>query len=269
MQSSFAFSLHPALPTPLQVHRSFISHISLRRPTTSFTSPCLRCAPTALQNSQAFESNVERSKIRAELLPEIYKPNDDDDAPDPLGDLIVDLDDTDEMDIDDIDNDLNVVDIGAPPQRTKRVRRRTSDLVNEIDIQTAPDDTYAGDADSQPPLEQDDILPYIRTVVQAADTRKAEDIIAIRVSKVTYITSFVIAATGNSPPQLRAIANLIEEDLTKQHGLEPRRVDGVPNSGWILLDCTSPFQTLTFLTIPFSFLICSIQSLEKLTFRPK
>lgn len=151
------------------------------------------------------------------------------------------------------DNGMTVIDIQAPPKR-KEERPRTRSLLDAITRQPEPDTTFAADADSQPPIELDESTKYVRTVVRAADTRKAEDIRVIRVSKLTYITTFIIIASGNSAPQIRAIANLIEEDLSKVHKLEPRRIDGVPNSGWILLDCTfsqisnylSPFKCQPF-----------------------
>lgn len=135
------------------------------------------------------------------------------------------------------DDGVTVIDVQAP-QKRKKERARTRSLVESITTQPEPGSTFSADAEEQPPIELDESAQYVRTVVRSADTRKAENILVLRVSKLTYITSFIIIATGNSTPQLRAIANLVEEDLTKVHGLEPRRVDGVPNSGWILLDCT-------------------------------
>lgn len=145
---------------------------------------------------------------------------------------------------DDGDDDLmmdgvTVVDV-TPVQRTKKVRAKTSALINAISTQPEPDTEFAADAESFPELEDDETLQLVRTSVMAADMRKGEDIVALRVSKLTHITSFVVMITGNNAPQLRAIANLVEDDLSKQHSLEPRRIDGVPNSGWLLLDCTFP-----------------------------
>lgn len=144
------------------------------------------------------------------------------------------------------DNGMMVVDVQAPVKR-KEERARTRSLLDAITTQPEPNTAFAADAESQPPIELDESAEYIHTVVQAADTRKANDIRVLRVSKLTHITSFIVIATGNSAPQIRAIANLIEEDLTKNHKLEPRRIDGVPTSGWILLDC----MLLRLLAFPF------------------
>lgn len=159
--------------------------------------------------------------------------------------LIVDVGDPDVADLDIVpdeefsEEDLDVVDLlGADfdvtANKRKKVRKHTSALIEEIDQE--PESTMASDAEGQPPLEQDEMVEPVRTAVRAADDRKAEDVRAIRISKLTYIASFVIIATGNNTPQIRAIGNLIEEELAKKHEMFARRRDGTANSGWMLLD---------------------------------
>lgn len=132
-------------------------------------------------------------------------------------------------------------------EKRKKMRRRTSALVDEILLE--PESELTSDADELPPIEEDESTEYVRTAVRAADKRKAESILALRVSKLTYICSFVIIATGNNAPQVRAIGNLIEEDLAKNHKLDPRRRDGTANCGWLLLDCTWPSR-FSFARVP-------------------
>ena len=158
-------------------------------------------------------------------------------------DFIVDVDGADDelefpedLDLNNIDDDeLDLVDIVDQKEVRKRVRKHVEQLAAEIDQQN--ESIYTSDADTIPPMDQDETAKYVRTAVRAADERKAEDIVALRISKVSYISSFLVIATGNNPPQIRAIANLVEENIGREHGLSPTRVDGVPNSGWILLDC--------------------------------
>lgn len=137
-------------------------------------------------------------------------------------------------------DDVAVVDVvGADfdvgTQKRKKVRKRTSAFVEEINQE--PETVFTSDADAQPPIEADETTQYVRTVVRAADKRKAEDILAIRVSKLTYICSFIVIVSAKNAPQMRAVANLIEEELAKSHDMLIRRKDGTVNSGWILLDC--------------------------------
>lgn len=91
--------------------------------------------------------------------------------------------------------------------------------------------------DETVPLEEDDTVPLVETIAAAADKRKGEDLLALRVSSITIVTSFIVLVTGNSRPQIQAIAAAIEEDVFEQHGVEPRNGgEGTPDSGWILLD---------------------------------
>lgn len=91
--------------------------------------------------------------------------------------------------------------------------------------------------DDPTPLEEDGLLPVIHTIALAADKRKGEDIVALRVTSLTTITSFIVVVTGNSRPQLQAIAAAVEEDVLAQHNLRIRDgAEGTAESGWILLD---------------------------------
>ncbi len=45
--------------------------------------------------------------------------------------------------------------------------------------------------------------------------------------------------SGNSEPQLKAIANELEGQLKKDHGLKPLGVDGFPLSQWVVVDFSS------------------------------
>mmetsp|Transcript_14203 Transcript_14203/g.20289 ORF Transcript_14203/g.20289 Transcript_14203/m.20289 type:complete len:243 (+) Transcript_14203:69-797(+) len=91
------------------------------------------------------------------------------------------------------------------------------------------------------PPGDDDLAPLVRTIARAADMRKAEGIIALRVSKVSSVTGFVLVVSGNSRPQNQAIASAIIDEVKEDFGEEFEiRGNGVPegnaDSGWILLD---------------------------------
>lgn len=136
-------------------------------------------------------------------------------------------------------DDESIVDIlgdnfDVKTEKRKKTRKRTNDFVEEITLER--DTLLTSDADGQPPIEHDETTKFVRTVVRAADERKGEDVLAIRISKLTYVASFVVIVTGNNTPQIRAIGNLVEEDLAKKHGVQARRRDGTANSGWLLLD---------------------------------
>jgi ribosome-associated protein len=127
-----------------------------------------------------------------------------------------------------------IVDIGPKIQRTKKVRRRTKGLVGEID--TEPDIADCIDSSGMPRVEDDDMAPAARTAVRAADARKGIDPVVVRVANVSTVTTFMVCVTGKNPPQIRAIANLVEEDLLKEHNLKSKRRSRTAESGWVLLD---------------------------------
>ncbi len=119
-------------------------------------------------------------------------------------------------------------------QKRKTVRKRTRELLEEINRDVGEDEPR--DADSLPKLEDDETMGWVRTVIRAGDERKAVDPLAVRVMRITYVTSFVVALSGRNEPQVRAIMNLVEENMSKEHGMEPKRIAGTAASGWILLD---------------------------------
>mmetsp|Transcript_21095 Transcript_21095/g.58679 ORF Transcript_21095/g.58679 Transcript_21095/m.58679 type:complete len:259 (-) Transcript_21095:1732-2508(-) len=87
--------------------------------------------------------------------------------------------------------------------------------------------------------EDDELAALVNCIVRAADGRKADNIVAIRVSKVSTITSFVVICTGNSRPQNQAIASIVQEDVSEQFDLLPGATgvpEGSADSGWTILD---------------------------------
>ncbi|KAG7344011.1 iojap family protein [Nitzschia inconspicua] len=95
-----------------------------------------------------------------------------------------------------------------------------------------------GDITVGPP-ETDDLADLVLTMVRAADARKAENIVALRVSKVSTVTSFIVIVTGNSRPQNQAIAASVKNDVEELYGLLPGSTgvpEGSPESGWTVLD---------------------------------
>mmetsp|Transcript_4343 Transcript_4343/g.13134 ORF Transcript_4343/g.13134 Transcript_4343/m.13134 type:complete len:239 (+) Transcript_4343:92-808(+) len=88
-----------------------------------------------------------------------------------------------------------------------------------------------------PPIEEDEFAEVARVAAEAADERKGRNIVALRVARLTCITTFFLYITGGSPPQLRAIMNLVQERLKEKYNMTPSYGNpGNPQSGWLLLD---------------------------------
>lgn len=69
----------------------------------------------------------------------------------------------------------------------------------------------------------------------AAD-KKAIDIAALDLRGVAGYTDAFVICSGNTERQVKAIHDSIHEGLKKQHGLFPRRVEGLGESRWVLMD---------------------------------
>jgi len=123
-------------------------------------------------------------------------------------------------------------------RQSKKIVDDMMDFINEpVSSSESVDQSFVGEG----PPEDDELAPFVRTVAKAADMRKAEGIIAMRVSKLSTVASFVVICTGNSRPQNQAIAAAIADDVEEAFGEEYLlQGNGVPegnaDSGWILLD---------------------------------
>ena len=76
----------------------------------------------------------------------------------------------------------------------------------------------------------------VEAIAGYAGDKKAADVVALEVGEVLGYTDFFVICTGNTERQTKAIHDGIHEGLKKDHGLLPRRVEGVGEARWILLD---------------------------------
>lgn len=75
-----------------------------------------------------------------------------------------------------------------------------------------------------------------KTALNALLDRKALDIVLLRVTQQTTLADYYIICTGTSNTQLRAIADAVDESMSKQYGMEPKSIEGYRSASWILLD---------------------------------
>ena len=70
---------------------------------------------------------------------------------------------------------------------------------------------------------------------KALDDKRAKDIVALKVDEMTVITDYMVIATGRSVPQVKALAENVEEELAKLDLFAKRR-EGVTEGRWCVLD---------------------------------
>jgi ribosome-associated protein len=71
---------------------------------------------------------------------------------------------------------------------------------------------------------------------EAADDRKAGDMVLIDISQVSTLADYLLIVSGFSKVQLRAISGSIIDKIEEQFHRLPLRTEGQDRGGWILLD---------------------------------
>ena len=84
--------------------------------------------------------------------------------------------------------------------------------------------------------EKNEGLDLARQCVWAAQEKKALDPIILDLRNISTITDFLVICSAQSEPQIKAIANGVEQVLKEGHGRYPLAVDGFPTSQWIVID---------------------------------
>ncbi|KRM90625.1 ribosome silencing factor [Liquorilactobacillus cacaonum] len=81
-------------------------------------------------------------------------------------------------------------------------------------------------------MQSKDIL---KIVVEAADNKRAEDIVALDVSKISYLADYFVIMQADSERQVKAIVDNIEEEVEKS-GISIKQIEGKNSGNWILID---------------------------------
>ncbi len=75
-----------------------------------------------------------------------------------------------------------------------------------------------------------------RVIADFAADKKAIDVAELDLRGVLGYTDFFVVCTGNTDRQAKAIHEGIHFGLKQEHGLLPRRVEGLGEARWILMD---------------------------------
>ncbi|OQO70863.1 ribosome silencing factor [Enterococcus villorum] len=75
----------------------------------------------------------------------------------------------------------------------------------------------------------------LKIAVKAADSKRAEDIVALDVRKVSLLADYFMICSANSERQLHAITEeIIEKE--EENKYEVKRIEGKEGGKWILID---------------------------------
>jgi ribosome-associated protein len=74
-----------------------------------------------------------------------------------------------------------------------------------------------------------------KVIYDAIDDKLGQDISIINIGAVSSLCDYFVVATASSTRQVKAIADNVEDELTKL-GVEPRGKEGYDSQVWVLLD---------------------------------
>ncbi|HME82073.1 MAG TPA: ribosome silencing factor [Candidatus Eremiobacteraceae bacterium] len=84
-------------------------------------------------------------------------------------------------------------------------------------------------------LDDADVLVLARLCRDAAQGKKAEDVVMLDIRKLANFADYFVLATGRSLIQARAVADAVVEACEDRFG-SPIRTEGYADGGWILVD---------------------------------
>ena len=76
----------------------------------------------------------------------------------------------------------------------------------------------------------------VQLAIRCADDKKATRITVLDLRAIASFTEFFVIADGANQRQVQAIADDINEQLKKQAGRRPVRIEGYKSAEWVLLD---------------------------------
>jgi ribosome-associated protein len=75
-----------------------------------------------------------------------------------------------------------------------------------------------------------------RDIADYAADRKALDIVQLDLRGIIGYTDYFVICTGRSDRQSKAIHDGVHQGMKNEHGILPRRVEGLSQAHWILMD---------------------------------
>jgi ribosome-associated protein len=73
-------------------------------------------------------------------------------------------------------------------------------------------------------------------IAEYASDRKALDIVQLDLRGIIGYTDYFVICTGRTDRQTKAIHDAIHMGMKREHGILPRRVEGLSQARWILMD---------------------------------
>jgi len=75
----------------------------------------------------------------------------------------------------------------------------------------------------------------LKTIVNALEDKKAEDIQLIDIHEISTIADYFIITNGGNRSEIQAFSDNVEEKLAAC-GIRPKNIEGYNTANWVLLD---------------------------------
>jgi ribosome-associated protein len=83
---------------------------------------------------------------------------------------------------------------------------------------------------------QDPSYKLAHVIAEAADERKGDEILLLKVGDVSILADYFVIITGYSKVQVRAIARSIEDTVEETLNRTPIRSEGLSEGSWVVED---------------------------------
>ena len=84
-------------------------------------------------------------------------------------------------------------------------------------------------------MKKEQVFEMVKLAKAALEDKKAEEIRVIDISEVSVLADYFIIAGGSNSSQIQALADSVEEKLTRA-GMPVKQTEGYETANWVLLD---------------------------------
>ena len=81
-----------------------------------------------------------------------------------------------------------------------------------------------------------DLDAEVQLAVHSASEKKATDMVVLDLRQIASFAEFFVIASGANQRQVQAVSDEIEEQLKRQLGTRPVRIEGYRTAEWVLMD---------------------------------
>ncbi len=75
-----------------------------------------------------------------------------------------------------------------------------------------------------------------REIARFALDKKAHDVLELDMRGLVGYTDYLVICSGNTDRQVKALHDAVHAGVKREHGVLPRRVEGVGRAQWVLMD---------------------------------